>query len=62
MPRRRCVGTLLEAHQHLHLSAERVAIEIDRLLAAAAERQVGLDDIFLSFSFFTFSPVRQLWA
>ena len=35
--------TLLEAHQYRHLSAENVAVEFDRLLAAAVKEQVRLD-------------------
>src|SRR6266542_2568685 len=37
------VGAVLEAHEHRHLGAERAPVELDRLLAAALEEQVGLD-------------------
>jgi len=33
----------LEAHEHRHLGAERAAVELDCLLAAAVEEQIGLD-------------------
>ena len=36
-------GLSLIAHQHRHLGAERLAVELDRLFAAAFEEQVRLD-------------------
>ena len=36
-------GALLEAHEHLDLGAERALVELDRLLAATVEEQIGLD-------------------
>ena len=42
-------GAVLEAHEHRHLGAERAAVELDRLLAAAVEEQVGLDQHDVSF-------------
>ena len=50
-------GALLEAHQHLHLRAEHIAIELDRFLAAAAEEQIRLDQHLA-----LLSPVRDLPA
>ena len=43
-------GLSLEAHEHHHLSAEGLLIELDRLLAAAIEEQVGLDVHSISLS------------
>ena len=37
------IRAVLETHEHRHLGAERAAVELDRLLAAAIEEQVGLD-------------------
>jgi hypothetical protein len=34
---------VLEPHEHRHLGAQRAAVELDRLVAAAFEEQVGLD-------------------
>ena len=34
---------VLEAHEHGHFRAERFAVELERLVAAAVEEQVGLD-------------------
>ena len=39
----RLVGTVLPTHQHRHLGAERLLIEIERLVAAAVEEQIGLN-------------------
>src|SRR5208282_2077687 len=44
------LGAVLEAHEHRHLGAERLAVELERLLGAAVEKQVGLDLHWLSFS------------
>jgi hypothetical protein len=35
-------GIVLEAQQDLHFGAERRLVELDRLLAAAVEEQIGL--------------------
>src|SRR5712691_6269030 len=37
------VRAFLEAHEHRHLGSERAAVELDRLLAATVEEQIGLD-------------------
>jgi hypothetical protein len=42
--------SVLETHEHRDLGAERAAVELDRLLAAALEEQVGLDLHGVSFS------------
>jgi hypothetical protein len=36
-------GALFEAHEHHHLGAKHLTVELDRFLAAAFEEQVGLD-------------------
>src|SRR6185312_12544643 len=35
---------VLEAREHLHLGAERLAVELDRLLAATVEEDIRLHD------------------
>src|SRR5262249_1200634 len=37
-------GAILEAREHLHFGAERTLVELDGLLAAAIEGEVGLDN------------------
>jgi len=46
----RGLRAVLEAHEHHHLSAEDLLRELDRLLAAAIEEQVGLDVHSISLS------------
>jgi len=36
-------GASLEAQHHLHLGAERLAVELDRLFAASIEHKIRLD-------------------
>ena len=43
-PGRLRFGAFLVAHEEVHLRAERGAVKLERLFAAAAEEQVGLDD------------------
>src|ERR1700730_17647435 len=38
------IGTLLEAHERLYFGAERLTVEFDCFLAAAVEKQIGLDE------------------
>ena len=42
--RRKRFRAVLVVHEHVHLRAERGAVEFERLFAAAAEEQVGLDE------------------
>ena len=44
------LGAVLEAHEHLDLGAKRALVELDRLLGATVEEQVGLDLHGVSFS------------
>jgi hypothetical protein len=39
----RRLGTLLEAHEHLDLGPELLAVELESFLTTAIEEQVGLD-------------------
>ena len=43
------IRAILEMHEHRHLRAECAAVELERLLAAAIEEQVGLDLHCVSF-------------
>ena len=38
----RGLGCVLEAHQHLDLDAERLLVELERLVGAAVEEQIDL--------------------
>src|SRR5215469_8325452 len=46
---RRRLRAVLETHHHLDLGAERLLVELDRLLAAAVEEQIGCRHGLLSF-------------
>jgi hypothetical protein len=39
----RLIGAVLVTHEGCHLGAERLAVELERLLAAPLEEQVRLD-------------------
>ena len=41
--RRRGIRAVLVVHEHLHLRAESLAVELYRLFTATTEEQVGLD-------------------
>src|SRR6266700_375645 len=50
-PGRRRFRAFLVVHEHIHLRAERRAVEFQRLFAAAAEEYVGLDECFSHWCF-----------
>jgi hypothetical protein len=44
------LGAFAEAHEHRDHGAELAAVELDSFLAAAVEKQIGLDQHGISFS------------
>jgi hypothetical protein len=58
----RGLRAVLEAQEHGDLRAERAAVKLDRLLAAAVEKQVGLDVHGVSSSGFGVIAAKRVTA